>query len=106
MFRQHKLAWGLVVVHALWCVLIFGLAVNDPERSGLMPVLVYLTDYPASVLAKGLGRALRYRFLDVNFLLIYSGIFLTVGSVWFYCVGRFLEWLLLGPTPTKEHAEF
>ncbi len=81
---------AVLVLHLALVVFCFGFAIYQPERSGLLPILVYGADYPASFLAEWPRKALH----DTAGLQSYTGRLLAdafsyvlVGCAW---------WLLLG----------
>lgn len=85
----------LAGIHALACVVIFGAAIGDPERSGLLPLILYFSDYPAS-LAMELIRGALHGSMDIEGQFAVDGlVYLTFGSAWFYLIGSLLHKLMV-----------
>jgi len=87
---MKSLPIAMAGVHAAACIVVFGLAIRDPERSGLLPVLLYFSDYPASVLMETVRRALHFDLRPEGRLLVDGVVYVTFGSGWYYLLG----WLL------------
>jgi hypothetical protein len=77
----------LASLHAVVTLLIFIRAIRAPERSGLLPVVMFYVDYPISI---GLGRLSNVLPDDspVEQRLTFDAItFLVLGSAWYYLLG-------------------
>jgi hypothetical protein len=81
------LPWVLAGVHAAVTVWLFGAAILSPERSGLLPVILYVADYPCSIVLNWLRNLLHPDWSVESNLLIDGVVFLTLGSTWFYLIG-------------------
>jgi hypothetical protein len=71
--------------HAILSIGIFGLAITDPERKGLLPLVMYFVDYPCSILIESLCRSLRRSTGDI--FLVGGVVYGIVGSLWFFLIG-------------------
>lgn len=76
---------ALAILHASFVVLIFGLAMSNPGRLGLLPILVFYVDYPSSIAAESLRRYLHSTLADQ--LLVDAVVYGAVGSIWFFLIG-------------------
>jgi hypothetical protein len=76
----------LAGLHLLLAGFIFGVAIADPMRSAMLPILVYLVDMPCSFLMEWLRHALPQKFLITDAI-----VYLTVGTAWWYGVGSLLR---------------
>ncbi len=95
--QLRKLPLVLVGFNAIVSIVAFGLAIIDPVRSGLLPIVVFGMDFPASLAILQLTS-----FWDsshrVRVSLCIDGMIFTVfGAIWFYFLGlmilKFLTWL-------------
>jgi hypothetical protein len=65
----------------------FAAAIASPERSGLMPIITFAMDFPASILLVQ-THDLLYPHLPVRTSLCIDGLIFTVGgALWFYMIG-------------------
>ena len=71
--------------HAILSIWIFGLASTDPERKGLLPLIMYFVDYPCSILMESLCRSLSRSTVDI--FLVGGLVYGIVGSLWFSLIG-------------------
>jgi hypothetical protein len=71
--------------HAILSIWIFGLASTDPERKGLLPLIMYFLDYPCSILMESLCHSLRRSTVDI--FLVGGLVYGIVGSLWFSLIG-------------------
>jgi hypothetical protein len=89
----------IAIVHLLLAVLVFALAMRNPERSGLLPILIFTIDAPFSILISyvagtfGISPETGYNaslWSDMAF-------FAVLGTVWWYAIGYAiiagLDWL-------------
>ena len=80
-------------VHAFLVASVFGSAICNPMRAGLLPIVVFVVDLPISLLIEWLGSS-----MHESRLLFEAILYLVVGSLWFY----FLGYLLLKLLGTRE----
>ena len=81
----------LAGIHAAACIVVFGLAISDPVRSGLLPVTLYFADYPASLLMEPIRRALHFDLSTEGRLLLDGIVYVILGSGWYYLMGSLLR---------------
>jgi hypothetical protein len=84
------LAFLLTGGHAFLCITVFGLALSDPGRRGMLPILVYVADYPASLVCEAVRRAL-HGHVPLPRLAVDGLTYLAIGSLWYYVLGTFLR---------------
>jgi hypothetical protein len=58
---------------------------TDPDRKGLLPLVMYFVDYPCSILMESLCRSLRSSRVDI--FLVGGLVYGIVGSMWFFLIG-------------------
>jgi hypothetical protein len=73
--------------HAAVSVLIFGLAIHDPDRMGLLPVFMLGLDIPVSIGFNVLRNALHPDTSVTANLMVDAAVFTTLGSLWYYLLG-------------------
>jgi hypothetical protein len=88
---MRRLPVILATTHILLCGLIFGSAIANPERAGLLPLIALAIDWPASLAFNGLSDALIG--FSRNKLLWDAAFYMVLGTIWFYWVGRVLQML-------------
>ena len=77
----------LAGLHAIVTCLVFGLAIASPERSGLLPVLLFFADLPVSPAMNWLRNILHPDWGVRSNLFVDYLVFLLIGSMWYYLVG-------------------
>jgi len=82
---------ALAGVHAALTVLLFGGAILSPERSGLLPVILYWVDYPCSIVMNWLRNLLHPDWSVESNLFIDGTVFFIIGSLWFYLMGSLVR---------------
>jgi hypothetical protein len=80
-------------LHAFFVAIVFGSAICNPMRAGLLPMFVFVADFPISLLIEWLGS-----WMQASRLLFEAIAYLIAGSLWFY----FLGYLLLKLRGTRE----
>jgi len=97
--RFLPLALGLG--NAVLTAIVFFFAVSDPQRSGMLPLVIYTLDFPASLIAEPARSALRDLFTTTvtRELEMDGGVYLVVGFLWFYGIGMVIRWTVLRLTP-------
>src|SRR3954469_21241192 len=93
---RFAVAWFpllLALVNSAFTLLIFLTAIRNPERSGMLPILVYLADWPISCFAEvvrgwlddfGHGSVIANLQKDL-------AVYLAFGFVWCYAIGLALR---------------
>jgi hypothetical protein len=76
----------LATTHILLCGLIFGGAIANPQRAGLLPLLALGINWPASLGFNCLSDALIG--FPPNKLLWDAAFYLVLGTIWYYWIGR------------------
>ncbi len=85
---------ALAGMHAFLTVLIFATAISSPERSGLLPLILYVADYPCSIVMNWLRNALHPDWSVQANLAVDGAVFLIIGSCWYYLIGSMLRGLI------------
>ena len=80
-------------IHAVFVAVVFGSAIYNPLRAGLLPIVAFVADFPLSLLIEWLGKS-----VGGSRLLFDAFAYLIVGSAWFY----FLGYLLLKLRGSRE----
>jgi hypothetical protein len=88
---MRRLPVIFAITHFLLCGLIFGSAIANPQRAGLLPLVALAIDWPASLAFNGLSDALIA--FPRNKLLWDAAFYMVLGTIWFYWVGRALQML-------------
>jgi hypothetical protein len=101
---MRRLPESLATTHILLCGLIFGSAIANPQRAGLLPLIALAIDWPASLAFNGLSDALigfpRNKLLwDAAFYMVLGT--MVLGTIWFYWIGRVLQVLFRWATNTR-----
>jgi hypothetical protein len=91
---MRRLPIILATTHILLCELIFGSAIANPQRSGLLPLIALGFDWPASLVFNRLSDALIG--FPLNKLLWDAAFYLVLGTIWYYWIGRVLQVLFRG----------
>jgi hypothetical protein len=81
----HSLPFIFGGAHAIVSISVFGFAITDPVRMGLLPLVMYFVDYPCSLLMESLRRGLHGNAIDN--LVVDGLVYSIVGSVWFFMIG-------------------
>jgi len=89
------LPWIFAVSNAVLTLYAFGAAYFHPDQYGMSPILIFILDFPATFLGALLESALlpsdEYgRPYEVKSCIIY----LIVGFLWFFCIGKALRWII------------
>src|SRR6266567_754217 len=79
---MKKLPWILALLNVVFTFVVFMYAIMNPEKNGLLPILVYFVDVPASFGAERLRDLLHDHFSLVTRLTIDCLIYMLVGFVW------------------------
>jgi hypothetical protein len=87
---MNTLPARLAIIHALIAAAAFGMALRSPERGGLAPIAVYYLDLPCSLLFDPLRRALHDDLGLSGRLVVDAGVYIALGSAWFYAIGLVL----------------
>ena len=100
--RFLPLALGLG--NAVLTAIVFFFAVSDPQRSGMLPLVIYTLDFPASLIAEPVRSALGDLFtMTVTRQLEMDGsVYLVVGFLWLYGIGMVVRWVFLRLTPNHS----
>ena len=96
---MRRLPESLATTHILLCGLIFGSAIANPQRAGLLPLIALAIDWPASLAFNGLSDALVG--FPRNKLLWDAAFYMVLGTIWFYWIGRVLQVLFRWATNTR-----
>ncbi len=96
---MKKLPWILALLNVVFTFVVFMYAIMNPEKNGLLPILVYFVDVPASFGAERLRDLLHDHFSLVTRLTIDCLIYMLVGFVWFYLIGTVLRLIILRLVP-------
>ncbi|MBV9128392.1 MAG: hypothetical protein JO117_09930 [Verrucomicrobia bacterium] len=91
----------VVLLHLAFVAFCFGFALYQPERLGLLPVLVCYADFPASLLAEWARPALADAVGAHSYrgkLLADATVYALVGSAWWLLVGLLLRRLIRAAT--------
>jgi hypothetical protein len=83
---MKKLPAIFACIHFLFAGLIFGLAIANPQRSGLMPILIFAIDLPWSFVLQWLGSIPPHASLAID-----AAQYLTLGSAWWYFLGSLIR---------------
>jgi hypothetical protein len=86
-----KLPIIFAISHAILTVVVFGVAIFSPVRSGLMPILIFGLDFPISILIIKVHDLIGFDFGVRGVLLVDASLFLVFGTVWFYLIGLILS---------------
>jgi hypothetical protein len=79
----------LAGMHAVIAAGVFGMAISNPARSGLFPLVLYYIDYPCSILMESLRRSLHGT--AGNSLVVDGLVYGIVGTLWFFLIGLLLR---------------
>jgi hypothetical protein len=86
----RRWAIGLALCHAAIVVIVFAAAYLEPARRGLLPIAIFVLDYPCSIIVESVRRSW-HQSLGVSGLggrlAIDAVAYLTIGSVWYGAVG-------------------
>src|SRR5438309_6370118 len=77
---MRRLPESLATTHILLCGLIFGSAIANPQRAGLLPLIALPIDWPASLAFNGLSDALIG--FPRNKLLWDAAFYMVLGTIW------------------------
>jgi hypothetical protein len=88
--NSRKLPMSLAMMHALVALCVFSIALVSPVRSGLLPIIVFVVDIPASFLIIQIHELTGYGYA----VLIDAVAFLVLGSAWWYGIGMFFAMLI------------
>lgn len=83
------LPFVLAGLHAVIAVGVFSMAISNPARSGLLPLVLYYIDYPCSILMESLRRSLQGT--AVNSLVVDGLVYGIIGTLWFFLIGLLLR---------------
>jgi hypothetical protein len=82
---SRRVPYIFAAAHAVFATVVFGAAIFNPLRAGLLPLAIHYLDFPASLViervAYPLGQALGAP------LLAFYGMYLVFGSLWFFLLG-------------------
>ena len=92
---MKTLPWILALVNVVFTLVVFMYAIISPEKNGLLPILVYFLDLPASLGAEWLRDLLHDHFGLVTKLTIDCLVYTVVGFVWFYLIGTVLRMIIV-----------
>jgi len=86
--------------NGLFTVIIFHFALVDPQRSGMLPILVYTIDFPASFIAEWAGSVLHefFRTSVTGQFWIYGGVYSWLALL-VLSDGMFIRWIVLRFVP-------
>ena len=84
---MKRLPFIFAAVHAALTLWIFGEAIASPERSGLLPLIMYCLDYPCSIFMNWVRHLLHPDWGVRSNLAVDLTVFLIIGSFWFYAIG-------------------
>ena len=76
-------------IHAVFVAVVFGSAINNPVRAGLLPIFAYAADFPLSVVFEFVSQP-----FQAHRWLIDALIYLIFGSLWFYFLGWIVAWFI------------
>ena len=96
---MRRLPESLATTHILLRGLIFGSAIANPQRAGLLPLIALPIDWPASLAFNGLSDALIG--FPRNKLLWDAAFYMVLGTIWFYWIGRVLQVFFRWATNTR-----
>src|SRR5207237_4335981 len=96
---MRRLPESLATTHILLCGLIFGSAIANPQRAGLLPLIALPIDWPASLAFNGVSDALIG--FPRNKLLWDAAFYMVLGTIWFYWIGCVLQVLFRWATNTR-----
>ena len=92
---MRELPLILAIANASFTIVIFALAIHNPEKSGLLPILVFFCDFPASLCAEWLRDLLHDGFGITGRLTIDGAVYAIIGFLWFYLIGHVLRAIIL-----------
>jgi hypothetical protein len=97
---MKRLPYVAAALHAVFATIVFGSAIYNPMRGGLLPLLVFSADWPASLLVEHVADLLQEAFHAP--LLTDYFLYLVFGSAWFFILGVFFRFLLTKLHGTRE----
>jgi hypothetical protein len=68
--------------HAVLAVLVFWFTIADPERRGLLPIILFFADFPCSIFMNWLRKSILQSNLWVD-----AAVYVIIGSAWWYAIG-------------------
>jgi hypothetical protein len=77
---------GLAGIHATFAAVVFAVAIANPQKSGLLPLLVFFADIPASFFLEVLRKLFPVRTLAVD-----ATVYILLGSAWWYVLGMLIR---------------
>src|SRR4051794_28973653 len=97
---RFTVAWfplSLAVVNSAFTLVVFFAAIRNPERSGMLPILVYIADWPSSYLAE----MVRDRLHDPGNSSVTGNlqkdlcVYLAFGFIWYSAIGLALRAIIV-----------
>jgi hypothetical protein len=97
---MKRLPYVAASIHAVFATVVFGGAIYNPLRGGLLPLFVFAADYPASLVIERIAGLLQHAF-NAPLLTDYVA-YLVFGSAWFFFLGLVLRSILNKLHGTRE----
>jgi hypothetical protein len=91
----RRLPWILAVINFFCTSVVFGVAIYQPEKSGLLPILIYFFDMPMSIILESFSEWLRFKFNPSYPLVVDYILYLVTGFAWFFLIGVICRYCIL-----------
>src|SRR4051812_481369 len=89
------LPWFLATVHTLLTIVIFWVAITNMERAGLLPIIMFFADLPASLLIEEIFHLIGAVTNSGSNYLLAGATYLVLGTAWWYGIGKAFGWAVI-----------
>jgi hypothetical protein len=88
------LPWFLAIVHAIFTVGVFWIAIADMERMSLLPIIVFSVDLPASFLISYADYMVGHLTSSQGNYLVSGLLYLIFGTLWWFWIGKAIGYVV------------
>ena len=89
---MKRLPLFLACGNAIISTICFAAAILNPLRAGLLPLIVFFLDYPASLVIQRIGDTIATH-IEAR-MLAYYFVYLLLGALWYYVGGIVIRFLI------------